>query len=110
MITTTDQQLIEALQKRLKKFESLNWYAQQRPTDDVEFWKNIPDSRKTEKLNAMARIEERYPDDIDRLKCCECGEFTYGFNDGVLSAAHWVLAAIEEGIEEADKFLPEIAT
>lgn len=108
--STTDQQWIETLQKRLKKFESLHWYAQQRPADDVEFWKNIPDSRKTEKLNTMARIEEYYPDDVDRLKCCECGDFANGFNIGVLSATHWVLAAIEEGIEVANKCYQEMDT
>ena len=103
MTTATEQQWIEALRERREKYESLDWYALQRPADDVEFWKNIPDSRKTEKFNAMARIEEHYPDDVDRLKCYECGDFTHGFNIGVLSAAHWVLTAIEEGIEAADE-------
>ena len=57
-----------------------------------------------------ALVEEHHPDDVDSLKCCDCGDFSHGFNSGVLAGLRWVLTAQTEGFEEADNCFPELDT
>jgi hypothetical protein len=108
--TDTELQTAAAFKRLLDKYESLVWYARKAPADNVEYWSKLPDEIKTGALNAMAQVEEHHPDEVDSLRCCECGDFSHGFNSGVLAALRWVLTAQEEGIEEADNCFPELDT
>lgn len=83
---TIDQQAAAAFKRLLDKYESLVWYARKAPADDAEYWSKLPDAIKTGALNAMAQVEEHHPDEVDSLRCCECGDFSHGFNSGVLAA------------------------
>ena len=112
MTTATDTELLTAaaFKRLLDKHFDLVSYARKAPADDAEYWEGVPDSIKIGAFNAMSRTEEHFPDEVDSLKCCDCGDFSHGFNSGVLAALRWIVTAQEEGVEEADSCFPELDT
>ena len=111
MSTTPDtyQQKSAALMKMLDKYELLVWYARKAPTSDPS-WDGVPEEIKTGALNAMAQVEEHHPDEVDSLRCPNCGDWAHGFNSGVLAALRWALTAAQDGLALADEEFPQLDT
>jgi hypothetical protein len=79
------------LRKWEKKYFSLVWYAR-KGQDDHPMWANTPDCIKQKAFNEMSRIREMHPDEVDAL-CGESGDWTHGFNSGMLACLRFVLTA-----------------
>lgn len=88
--------------------EKLVWYARKHPSDHP-FWDKVAADIKQGALNAASQVEEMYPDECDSLKCAECGDFSHGFNSGMLAALRFVLHAAEDP-EAAQEEFPELDT
>jgi len=81
----------ELIQKWEKKYFDLVWYARSRPADHPS-WADTPESIRTGALNAQAKVEEMYPDEIDDLRS-ETGDWEHGFNSGMLACLRLVMTA-----------------
>ena len=100
--------VLENISEKLEKAEKLVWYARKAPADDPS-WDGVPEDIRTGALNAVARVEEMFPDDVDELRG-EHGDWQHGFNSGVLAALRFVLTAASEGPETAEEWWPELDT
>ena len=69
-----------------EKYFNLVWYARKAPPDDAEHWAETTAEIKTAALNEMAKVEEMFPDEVDALKCPDCGDWNHGFNSGMLAS------------------------
>ena len=101
----------DSLEKILEKLETadkLVWYARKAPADHPS-WEGVPEDIKTGALNAVAKVEEMYPDEVDELRG-EHGSWSHGFNSGVLAGIRFVLTAASEGPETAEEWWPELDT
>lgn len=96
------------LQKLLKKYESLVWYARKHPSDHP-YWETVPEDIRKGALDAVAQVQEHHPEECDHLKGKD-GDWQHGFNSGVLAALRWVITSEFEGRRAADKAFPELDT
>ena len=101
---TPEQNLTQALYKKLHKHEKLVWWARKPPASDPS-WDDFGELTKTSTLNECSRIEELYPDETSGFT-----DFDHGFNSGVLAALRWILTAEDSCIEVADKQFPDLDT
>ena len=95
--------VLDLIGGQLEKYESLVWFARKYPADH-ESWDKVPADIKQGALNAASRVEELYPDEVDRLRSEECGDWEHGFNSGVLAALRFVLHAAEDPEAAMDEF------
>ena len=111
MTSTQDtyQQKSAALMKMLDKYELLVWYARKAPAGDPS-WDGVPDEIRTGAFNAKAQVEEHYPDEVDQIRSFKRGDWTHGFNSGVLAALRWLITAEHEGLALADEEFPQLDT
>jgi len=89
--------LIDAIVKLHEKYVSLVWYARKRPEDYA-----IEGVAK-----AASEVEFLYPDDIKALRG-EDGDWSHGFNSGVLAGIRYVLTSYDISIEQANEWFPEL--
>jgi hypothetical protein len=110
--TRHEQALGKAMQAKLAKYEKLIWYARRPSRDDEVGWANqLPNQEIRDKaLNEMARVEEMFPGDVNRLKSPSQGDWQHGFNSGMVAALRWVIEAGAESIESAEANFPELDT
>jgi hypothetical protein len=81
----------ELIREWEEKYFSLVWYARSAPAGDPS-WSTTPTGIRTKALNEQARVEEMYPDEVDALKS-ESGDWTHGFNSGMLACLRLVMTA-----------------
>ena len=110
MKTEVKDHLIEMSSKYL----DLVWYARKAPLDDPDYWDGVPEEIKHGAGNSMSRVEEMFPDEIDELKS-DHGDWTHGFNSGMLAAIRFVLTAEYDddpdgGLQGAIEDFPELDT
>ena len=106
VIDNYGHELIAAMEE---KYSNLVWYARKAPPEDAEYWSDTPAEIKTAALNEMAKVEEMSPDEVDALKCPNCGNWNHGFNSGMLAALRFVMHAAEDP-EEAQEDFPMLDT
>ena len=95
-----------------KKYCDLVWYARSEPKGHLE-WLVTPTDIKNKAYNVKARIEELYPDEIDNIRCDDIGDWTHGFNSGMLACLRLIMMACDtttppEGYLEEDDSLEDI--
>ena len=73
-------------------------------------FKNTPDEIIKGMMQATMRIRAAYPKETDDLNSEDLGDWTHGFNSGVLAALRWVMTAQEYGVQEADDEFPFLDT
>ena len=113
----------ELMVELLEKYESLVWYARSRPADDPS-WADTPEDIRTGALNSQAKVEEMYPDEVDKIKSAS-GDWEHGFNSGMLACLRLVLTSknpellwheddgtpvFHGGVKEAIASFPELDT
>lgn len=97
----TKNQLLKEIKQLERKYESFVWYARKSPTD-IETIEGV-------RLEAN-RLEREYSDEILSLCSPATGNWTHGFNSGMLAATRLVIDALDNGIEEAYEFFPDLNT
>ena len=124
-IPTDLKDLQEAFTAFEKKYFDLVWYARSQPRHMMEE-QGTPEHIIVGALNAQARKEEMYPDEIDDYK--KTPDWTHGFNSGCLATMRFVLSAMSKeifpdqesedpdatwsmgGIEDAKEEFPQLDT
>ena len=128
---TTELQFDEAMKaigEMEDKYFDLVWYARKDKDRNGAYWNRTPENIKQGAFKNIARIEEFYPDECDELNCPKRGDWTHGFNSGVLAAMRFVQTAMLRhyitdptasddgkpfwcgGVEEAKEEFPELGT
>jgi len=98
----------DAMGEMQQKYQHLVWYVRHNAKRaDEKTWEQTPDSIKKDALKPVARIEKDYPDEVDALWDEESGDWTHGFNSGVLAALRFTMICVsrvkppvEEGEED----------
>jgi hypothetical protein len=97
--------LIAAMEEKALK---LVWYART-PSFDDPSWDKVPADIKQTALNQVSLVEEMFPVEIDGLNCSKCGDWSHGFNSGMLAALRFVLHVAEDPEAAIEEF-PELDT
>jgi len=98
MKKATKQEVLEIASQEQKKYEELVWFA--RSGRNI----NIPEVRKHRE-----RIEEMYPQEIKNLSG-ETGDWSHGFNSGMLAGMRLITSMMELSTQEALENFPELDT
>jgi hypothetical protein len=77
----TKKHTLNELKQLEKKYETLVWYARKSPQQIATF----PGLQA-----AIDRVEQQYPDETAALRSAQCGDWSHGFNSGMLAAARLV--------------------
>ena len=93
------EQVIRCLDKLEDKYESLVWYARR----DFKNLPGVPKEIIEGAKNAAARVEEVYIDEVQNLKDPSRGDWTHGFNSGMLAGLRLVLEALTPEAEIDDE-------
>ena len=110
------------LQNLERKYFELVWYAR-KGSRGSSYWDDVPEDIMNGAFNAMAKVEEQYPEEIDNLRS-ESSDWEHGFNSGMLAALRYVLTAtcpyetedefgekiMAGGLEEAKEEFPFLDT
>jgi len=81
------------------KYFDLVWYA--RKDED-----KLVEEERFDILATMQKIEKKYPKETQELKDYETGDWSHGFNSGMLAGSRLYLAMIEENVERALEEFP----
>ena len=92
------KQLIDNVVEKLKKYEDLIWYARSGPEN--ESIKGVKESKK--------RIEDLYPEEVQKLQSEEYGNWQHGFHSGMVAALRYILTMDKSGLEQANEWFPEL--
>ena len=115
---TRTQAALDRLHSLTEKYLDLVWYGRSYPAGHP-FWDTVRADIKQGALNSQAKVQERYPDELDALCCPEHGDWQHGFNSGMLAATRLLLAylhpqeettAWDEQIADAESEFPELYT
>ena len=68
------------------KYFDLVWYARKPPKTETEYWDNIPEDIIAVCEREIKETEDKYPDEVARLRCPFQGDWEHGFNSGMLAA------------------------
>ena len=93
------EKVIRCLDKLEDKYESLVWYARR----DFKHLPGVPQDIIEGAKNAAAQVEEIYIDEVQRLKDPHWGNWTHGFNSGMLAGLRLVLEALTPEVEIDDE-------
>ena len=85
---------MKAIGEMEEKYFDLVWYARKDKDRNGAYWNGTPESIKQGAFKNIARVEEFYPDECDELNCAAHGDWTHGFNSGVLAAMRFVQTAM----------------
>ena len=96
------------LDEMLKMYLQLVWYARKCPADCEDYWGDVPEQIRTGAFNAMAKVEEFFPDNVDALKDPMTGDWEHGFNSGALAVLRFLETSMNSGIKEAKEQFPEL--
>ena len=99
--------VLEQIGEKIDKYEKLVWYARKASAGHSS-WDAVPEDIKHGALNAVAQVEEHYPDEIDQLHG-EHADWEHGFNSGMLAALRYVMHAASD-VDEAEEMFPELDT
>jgi len=89
------KQLLETIVQKHDKWVDLLWYARINP-------KNIDVAGVKENKE---RIEKLYPTEVKELQS-ENGDWSHGFNSGMVACLRWIATIDEFGKEQADEEFP----
>lgn len=95
----TKKQLIEEVKQLEHKYEMLVWYAR----------KSEQQIATIEGVRIAAQgVAEDYPEEVASLNSPLFGNWQHGFNSGMLAGTRFVLDALNDGIDEAYEFFPDL--
>lgn len=97
----TKKQLIEEMKQLERRYESLVWHAR-KSANDIATIEGV--------RLAANQLEAECPDETRALHSPITGDWTHGFNSGMLAATRLVIDALDNGIEEAYEFFPDLNT
>lgn len=100
-------QVSQELQTMEAKYFDLVWYARRNP--DPESVSELPPNILVDMLANMRRIESKYPAEVEELQS-PIGDWTHGFNSGMLAALRWIMTANEDGVDQANEEFPFLDT
>ena len=114
------EEVTAALKEMADKFSSLVWYARSPRSSNVEAWKETTNEIMQRAFQHQMDIEEKYPDEVTRLRDETKADWEHGFNSGCLAAFRFAITALNlethdygddepdrfGGIEEAQDFFP----
>lgn len=117
------QKLAKLIAEKEIYYEKLVWYARSPVKAAIrKILRNTPEEIIQGALNSQAMIEELYPEEVSLLKG-EGGEFTHGFNSGMLAALRYISTAHQTtlmedegeefeygGVEMANMEFPDLST
>lgn len=81
------------------KYFELVWYARKNQRE-------LLDKEQYETLDAVRKIEAKYPKETFDIKNPDDDNWAHGFNSGMLAASRYYLTIIDDGIEQADSEFP----
>ena len=97
----TKQQLINEIKLLERKYEMLVWYAR----------KSAEQIATIEGVRVAAEsLEKEYPDETSDLRSTIAGDWTHGFNSGMLAGTRFVLDALDMGMDEAHEIFPDLSS
>ena len=96
MKKATKKQIEENVIKMSQKYEDLIWYARSGRNTHIQLV-----------MTHRERIEGMYPNEIKELSS-ESGDWSHGFNSGMLAGMRYVLSMMEYGVETAEENFPEL--
>ena len=89
------KQLLETILQKQDKHVDLLWYARSSPKHiDI---KGVAENKE--------RIEKLYPNEVNELQS-ENGDWSHGFNSGMVACLRWIATIDEFGKEQADEEFP----
>lgn len=93
---------MELIMKKEKKYFDLVWYARKDP--DKFYSSNT--------LTEIQKVRETYPEECEALEDPDIGDWTHGFNSGILAALRYVMTLCDDTIycevhENPDQILCE---
>ena len=91
------KQLLENIIEKHDKYVDLLWYARSEPEN--ESIKGVKENKE--------RIEKLYPNEVKDLQN-ERGDWSHGFNSGMVAALRYILTMDESGLEQANEWFPEL--
>lgn len=100
MKKATKKEAIELMRSKLEKYELLVWLARKSPEDY-----KMPGVMKL-----VRKAEGKYKQECMELGDPELGNWSHGFNSGMLACLRYVLTAMEEDIEFAEENFPFLDT
>ena len=89
------KQLLETILHKQDKYVDLLWYA--RSGTENESIKGVAENKE--------RIEKLYPTEVKELQS-ENGDWSHGFNSGMVACLRWIATIDEFGKEQADEEFP----
>lgn len=89
----TEIEFKDALAQKETKYFDLVWYARKN-YDEVCLYKDL--ALKKIVLDHCKRIEEAYPEEIDGLQSITEGNWTHGFNSGMLACLRYVSTCLND--------------
>lgn len=95
----TKADVMEQLKAFEKKYESLVWYARKSP-QQIATMEGV-------RIAAM-EVESNYPEETAALRSHQTGDWTHGFNSGMLAATRYTQDCFVIGIEMADMAFPDL--
>lgn len=98
------------LQDLEQKYRNLVWYARKPPTEDEASWAEYSPGIRKAALISVFEVEKNYPEECAALSDPDTGDWTHGFNSGMLAALRYVLTLCEKGRAQADIEFPVLDT
>ena len=106
----TKAQAIEAIREKEDFYFHLVWYARKAPPDDDEYWGDAPNDIYLKAQQAMKDLEARCPEEVERLKSADEGDWQHGFNSGMLAGMRYALELLQGTKAQADEEFPFLDT
>ena len=97
----TKAAVMEQLKALENKYEMLVWYARKSP-QQIATMEGV-------RIAAM-RVESDYPEETAALRSHDAGDWSHGFNSGMLAATRYALDCFVTGIEMADMAFPDLSS
>ena len=91
------KQLLENIIEKHDKYVDPLWYARSKPEN--ESIKGVKENKE--------RIEKLYPSEVKDLQN-ERGDWSHGFNSGMVAALRYILTMDDLGLEQANEEFPEL--
>ena len=102
------KEVLDILAEYEDKYFDLVWYARKPLYEDVDTaYKNSPEDIREGCKNAIAKVEEHHPNEVNALMRDETN-WTHGFNSGCLAAFRFCERALNPSMELDDYFLEEL--
>jgi hypothetical protein len=94
----TKKQIEDSVIKMSEKYEDLVWYTRSGRNIDIP-----------SVMSQRNRLEDMYPKETEELSS-ESGDWSHGFNSGMLAGMRYILTMMEYTLEDAEENFPELDT